>query len=83
METLRGHSATLVAMRRELSVRIEENSRLDEVATREQSSKPLGRYKAPQRAIIDDLPRNTMGEEQKAALRQTYAALYDAPGGKA
>jgi malonyl-CoA/methylmalonyl-CoA synthetase len=37
----------------------------------------LARYKLPKRVIfLDELPRNTMGKVQKAALRERYRALY-------
>ncbi len=37
----------------------------------------LARYKVPRRVLfVEELPRNTMGKVQKAALRDTYAALY-------
>jgi len=40
----------------------------------------LARYKVPRRVLfVDELPRNTMGKVQKAALRETYAALYRRP----
>ena len=37
----------------------------------------LAAFKRPKRVIfVDELPRNTMGKVQKAALRAQYAALY-------
>jgi malonyl-CoA/methylmalonyl-CoA synthetase len=37
----------------------------------------LARYKVPRRIVfVSELPRNTMGKVQKAALRATYARLY-------
>ena len=37
----------------------------------------LARFKQPKRVIfVADLPRNTMGKVQKAALRETYKDLY-------
>jgi malonyl-CoA/methylmalonyl-CoA synthetase len=37
----------------------------------------LARYKVPRRVLfVDELPRNSMGKVQKAALREAYAALY-------
>ena len=40
----------------------------------------LARYKVPRRVLfVDELPRNAMGKVQKAALRETYAALYRRP----
>ncbi len=37
----------------------------------------LARFKQPKRVIfVEDLPRNAMGKVQKAALRETYKALY-------
>jgi len=39
----------------------------------------LAKFKLPKRVIIlPELPRNTMGKVQKAALRETYKHLYDA-----
>ncbi len=41
----------------------------------------LASFKRPKRVLfVDELPRNTMGKVQKAALREQYARLYDAPG---
>ncbi len=38
----------------------------------------LAKFKLPKRVFfVDDLPRNTMGKVQKAALRERYKALYD------
>jgi malonyl-CoA/methylmalonyl-CoA synthetase len=40
----------------------------------------LARYKQPKQVIfVDELPRNTMGKVQKAALRETFKALFE-PG---
>ncbi len=37
----------------------------------------LAAFKRPKRVIfVDELPRNTMGKVQKAALRAQFAALY-------
>jgi malonyl-CoA/methylmalonyl-CoA synthetase len=37
----------------------------------------LAKFKLPKRVLfVDELPRNTMGKVQKAALRETYADLY-------
>jgi malonyl-CoA/methylmalonyl-CoA synthetase len=42
----------------------------------------LAKYKLPKRVMfVDELPRNTMGKVQKAALRKSYEALY-AEGGR-
>jgi malonyl-CoA/methylmalonyl-CoA synthetase len=44
----------------------------------------LAAFKRPKRVIfVDELPRNTMGKVQKAALRGQYAALYDQDEGGA
>lgn len=41
----------------------------------------LARFKQPKAAVVlDELPRNTMGKVQKAALRQTYADWFVAKG---
>jgi len=40
-------------------------------------SQSLARFKLPRRIIIlPDLPRNAMGKVQKAALRETYRAIF-------
>ncbi len=40
----------------------------------------LARFKQPKAAVVtDDLPRNTMGKVQKAALRAQYAAWFTPP----
>ena len=37
----------------------------------------LARYKQPKLVVfVDELPRNTMGKVQKAALRETYADAF-------
>ncbi|MEO0617770.1 MAG: malonyl-CoA synthase [Pseudomonadota bacterium] len=37
----------------------------------------LARFKQPKKIfVVDELPRNTMGKVQKAALRETYADLF-------
>ena len=37
----------------------------------------LAKFKLPKKVIfVNELPRNTMGKVQKAALRETYAGLY-------
>ncbi len=37
----------------------------------------LAAFKRPKRVLfVDELPRNTMGKVQKAALRERYAGLY-------
>ncbi|MGE3246701.1 MAG: malonyl-CoA synthase [Beijerinckiaceae bacterium] len=37
----------------------------------------LAKFKLPKRVLfVDELPRNTMGKVQKAALRETYGSLY-------
>ena len=41
----------------------------------------LAAFKRPKRVIfVEELPRNTMGKVQKAALRMLHAGLYDPPG---
>ena len=39
----------------------------------------LARFKQPKAAVaVEELPRNTMGKVQKAALRASYAAWFQA-----
>jgi len=41
----------------------------------------LANFKIPKRCfVVDELPRNTMGKVQKAALREQYKALFAAGG---
>ena len=41
----------------------------------------LANFKIPKRCfVVDELPRNTMGKVQKAALREQYKALFAASG---
>ncbi|CTQ31781.1 malonate--CoA ligase [Jannaschia rubra] len=48
----------------------------DLAAVEERLRAALARYKHPARIVVaDELPRNTMGKVQKAALRRTYADL--------
>jgi malonyl-CoA/methylmalonyl-CoA synthetase len=43
----------------------------------------LASFKRPKRVLfVDDLPRNTMGKVQKAALRERYGDLYAPQGAK-
>ena len=50
---------------------------LDEAAILKAVAERLAKYKAPKRVIfVESLPRNAMGKVQKAALRETYKALY-------
>ncbi|GGK35136.1 malonate--CoA ligase [Salinarimonas ramus] len=63
-----GVTAVVVA---EPGAAIEESAVLTALADR------LARYKQPKRVIVlPELPRNTMGKVQKAALRERYADLY-------
>ncbi len=39
--------------------------------------KQLAAFKCPKRILVlDELPRNTMGKVQKAALRERFKALF-------
>ena len=50
---------------------------LDVEAVLASLSDRLARFKQPKAAVVvDELPRNTMGKVQKAALRATYAAWF-------
>jgi malonyl-CoA/methylmalonyl-CoA synthetase len=56
----------------------EKGAALDESGVLAALKGRLASYKQPKRVLfVDELPRNTMGKVQKAALRATYAALYD------
>jgi malonyl-CoA/methylmalonyl-CoA synthetase len=53
---------------------------LDPEALREAAAKLLASYKVPKQiAIIDELPRNTMGKVEKARLRTQLAQLFAQP----
>jgi malonyl-CoA/methylmalonyl-CoA synthetase len=53
----------------------ETGSTLDPAALLAEITPHLARFKHPRRiAIVDDLPRNTMGKVQKNVLRQNYSA---------
>jgi malonyl-CoA/methylmalonyl-CoA synthetase len=55
-------------------------ARLDEAAVLSALSDRLAGFKRPKRVLfVDDLPRNTMGKVQKAALREQFGGLYAAP----
>jgi malonyl-CoA/methylmalonyl-CoA synthetase len=50
---------------------------LDEAAILAALAERLAKFKQPKRVLfVPDLPRNTMGKVQKAALRETYKGLY-------
>lgn len=52
-------------------------ARLDEAAILKALDGRLAKFKLPKRVIFaDELPRNTMGKVQKAALRETHNGLY-------
>ena len=52
-------------------------ARLDEAAILEALDGKLAKFKLPKRVLfVDELPRNTMGKVQKAALREAHKALY-------
>jgi malonyl-CoA/methylmalonyl-CoA synthetase len=53
----------------------EKRGGVSEEAIREAARAQLAAFKVPKRVIfVDQLPRNTMGKVQKAALRRTYGA---------
>jgi malonyl-CoA/methylmalonyl-CoA synthetase len=53
------------------------NGVADEGAILRALAERLAAFKRPKRVLfVDDLPRNTMGKVQKAALRERYAGLY-------
>jgi malonyl-CoA/methylmalonyl-CoA synthetase len=50
---------------------------LDEAAILSAVTPRLARYKQPKRVFfVEELPRNTMGKVQKAALRKDYASAF-------
>jgi malonyl-CoA/methylmalonyl-CoA synthetase len=52
---------------------------LDVEAVLASLSDRLARFKQPKAAVaVEELPRNTMGKVQKAALRASYAAWFQA-----
>ena len=52
----------------------------NEETIREALKQHLAPFKRPKRVLfVPELPRNTMGKVQKAAMRQTYAGLYTDP----
>ena len=54
---------------------------LDEASILAALEPTLASFKRPKRVLfVDELPRNTMGKVQKAALRERFSRLYDAPG---
>ena len=54
-----------------------EDPALDEQATLAALAERLAGFKRPKRVVfVDALPRNSMGKVQKAALRDTYNALF-------
>ncbi|MDH7796801.1 MULTISPECIES: malonyl-CoA synthase [unclassified Beijerinckia] len=55
----------------------QKGANLDEKAIIAALEERLAKFKLPKRVLfVDELPRNTMGKVQKAALRQTYNDLY-------
>ena len=55
----------------------ERESPRDEAAVLKALSERLAGFKRPKRVLfVDDLPRNTMGKVQKAALREAHKGLY-------
>ncbi len=66
-----GEGVTAVVVRRK-------DADIDEAAILQALEGRLARYKAPKRVLfVEELPRNAMGKVQKAALRETYKALYE------
>ncbi|HUF55259.1 MAG TPA: malonyl-CoA synthase, partial [Thermohalobaculum sp.] len=55
----------------------EDGARLDEEAVMAPLKERLARFKQPKRIVFaPELPRNTMGKVQKAALREAHAELF-------
>ncbi|MBN9084773.1 MAG: malonyl-CoA synthase [Rhizobiales bacterium 62-17] len=55
----------------------QKGAKLDEKEIIAALEQRLAKFKLPKRVLfVDELPRNTMGKVQKAALRQTYESLY-------
>jgi malonyl-CoA/methylmalonyl-CoA synthetase len=58
-------------------VAVEKGAALEEAAMLRALSERLAGFKRPKRVLfVDDLPRNTMGKVQKAALREKHRDLY-------
>jgi malonyl-CoA/methylmalonyl-CoA synthetase len=52
-------------------------AQLDPSAVLQAMKGQLANYKVPKHcAVVDELPRNTMGKVQKNVLRETYAGLF-------
>ena len=50
---------------------------LDEATILKALDGKLAKFKLPKRVLfVDELPRNTMGKVQKAALRERHKAIY-------
>ena len=56
---------------------VKDGAQMTEAGILDQLCDRLARFKLPKRILfLDQLPRNTMGKVQKAALRQEYSDLY-------
>jgi malonyl-CoA/methylmalonyl-CoA synthetase len=65
-----GEGVTAVVVR-------EKGAAVDEAAILSALEARLARYKTPKRIIfVEELPRNAMGKVQKAALRESFAGIY-------
>ena len=59
------------------AVVVHEGATLDEASITGALANKLARFKQPKHvAVVQELPRNTMGKVQKNILRETYADLY-------
>ena len=65
------------------AVVVKQDTDLDEAAVKAALDGKLAKYKQPKRVLfVDELPRNTMGKVQKAALRESFKDTFASQGGK-
>ncbi|MGB1474214.1 MAG: AMP-binding enzyme, partial [Candidatus Puniceispirillaceae bacterium] len=60
-----------------VAVIVRQNEKLTEEDIQQSLQDRLAKFKQPKAVIfLDELPRNTMGKVQKAALRKSYEKLF-------